>query len=281
MNLIEVTDPDDPRLAIFRLNDRALSNRPDRRNDEAPGAFIAEGDLVVARALDAGCRPLAVLVDVDDVPEVVERVVDAPVFAAGAVLRQRIARMGRVQPVVAVFERLPRPAAASVIAGTSRIVAIEAVDNPSNVGSIVRNAAALGWGGVLLDQTSADPLARRALRVAMGNAFAVPHARTADLARTILKMTADGWTTVALTLAADAAALADVVPGERCAIVVGAERSGLSGDVAGACGVRARIPMTAGVDSLNAASASAIACYSLGPGASTEAARGAGGSPPG
>jgi len=263
MAVIHIDHPDDPRLAVFRQNDRGLSNRPTRRDDDAPGMFIAEGDLVVERALDAGCRPLAALVDVDNVPPVAERVMDAPVFAAGTELRQRVARMGRVQPIVAVFERPPRPSADDVVAATDRVVAIEAVDNPANVGSIVRNAAALGWGGVVLDETSADPFARRALRVAMGTVFALPHARSSDLAGTVGAMSDDGWTTVALTLADDAVDLDDVVPSTRCAIVIGAERSGLSDAVAGACRVRARIPMNPGVDSLNAAAASAIACYRL------------------
>jgi tRNA G18 (ribose-2'-O)-methylase SpoU len=171
--------------------------------------------------------------------------------------------MGRVQPIVALFERPPRPSAADVIAATDRIVAVAGVDNPANVGSIVRNAAALGWGGMVLDQTSADPLARRALRVAMGTAFALPHARTADLAGTLAAMSESGWTTIALTLAVGAVDLDAVEPGERCAIVVGAERSGLSEDVTNACAVRVRIPMNPEVDSLNAAAASAIACYQL------------------
>ena len=78
MAVIPIDHPDDPRLAVFRQNDRGLSNRPARRDDDAPGMFIAEGDLVVERALDAGCRPLAALVDVDNVPAVAGRIIGAP-----------------------------------------------------------------------------------------------------------------------------------------------------------------------------------------------------------
>ena len=128
----------------------------------------------------------------------------------------------------------------------------------------MRNAAALGWGGVVLDETSADPFARRALRVAMGTAFALPHARVGGPRRhdrrDVRRRLDDGG---AHAVADDAVDLDDVDPGDRCAIVLGAERSGLSDDVAGACRVRARIPMNPGVDSLNAAAASAIACYRL------------------
>jgi len=263
--VITITDAADPRLDLFRQNERALSNRISRRNDDAPGHFVAEGDLVVERALDHGCRPVAALVDADDVPAVTQRFVDSTgvVFGAGAPLRRHVARMGRVQPIIAVFERPPRPSVDDVIAGTDRVVIIEAVDNPANVGSIVRNAAALGWGGLVLDHTSADPLSRRALRVAMGTAFSVPHARTADLGGPLRSMSSDGWTTVALTLAADAVDLDEIEPTGRCAIVIGAERAGLSSAVAAACSHRAKIPMNPEVDSLNAAAASAIACYSL------------------
>lgn len=269
--MITITDADDPRLVAFALNDRGLSNRGDRRNDDAPGSFLAEGDLVVERALDAGCRPIAALVDVDDIPKVTAQLASElrrsatgdTIFAAGAAVRRRVARMGRVQPVIAVFERPPRPPTAEVIAGTDRLVVVEAVDNPSNIGSIVRNAAALGWGGIVLDHTSADPLARRSLRVAMGTAFAVPHARTNDLAGTLASIMADGWTTVALTLGSDAVDLDDIERAARCAIVIGAERAGLTPGTKAACSHRARIPMNPGVDSLNVAAASAIACYRL------------------
>ena len=110
MAVIPIDHPDDPRLAVFRQNDRGLSNRPARRDDDAPGMFIAEGDLVVERALDAGCRPLAALVDVDNVPAVAgARHRARPCSQQAPSCVNAIARMGRVQPIVAVFERPPRP----------------------------------------------------------------------------------------------------------------------------------------------------------------------------
>lgn len=268
-----IEDPDDVRLAPFRLNDRGLSHRGERANDDAPGRFLAEGDLVVERALAAGCRPVAALVDAARPPggRILERFTAAPgaggqpaaVFGAGDALRRQVARMGRVQPIIAVFERPTRPTPSAVIESADRLVVLEAVDNPGNVGAIVRNAAALGWAGLLLDRTSADPLARRSLRVAMGTAFAVRHARSDDLVATLRDLTGAGWVTVALTLEADAADLATIEPGPRCAVVIGAERTGLSAPVLAACGLRARIPMHPAVDSLNTAAASAIACYQL------------------
>ena len=137
---------------------------------------------------------------------------------------------------------------------------LEAVDNPANVGAIIRNAAGLGWDGLILDHTSADPLARRSLRVAMGTAFALPHARTTTLIHDIDAL--DGVNLFAMTPDPDAVALDTVDPGERAAVLVGSERSGLSDELL-ALATPVRIPMGAGVDSLNAAAATAIACWEL------------------
>ena len=174
---------DDQRLAQFRLNERGLANRGDKRDDAGAGLFLAEGDLVVGRALDAGCRPVAGLADGRRVPPVAQRIVDAggEVYVGGEHVRRLVTGLGTPQSIVALFHRPPRPSAQDIVARSTRLVIVEGVDNPGNVGSIVRNAAAFGWDGLLLDHTSADPLARRALRVAMGTAFTLPHARTREL----------------------------------------------------------------------------------------------------
>jgi tRNA G18 (ribose-2'-O)-methylase SpoU len=139
------------------------------------------------------------------------------------------------------------------------------VDNPVNVGSIARNMAAMGWDALFLDNNSADPLARRALRVSMGNAFHVPHARVADTAEFVRAAAADGVATIALTPAADAMPMRDVrLHDQRRLVVLGSERDGLSDDVLDACTLRVRIEMQDGIDSLNVAAASAVACYTLG-----------------
>jgi tRNA G18 (ribose-2'-O)-methylase SpoU len=256
-----VDSADDPRLAAFRVGERGLANRPARRDDAGAGLFLAEGDLVVARALEAGCEPVAALADPDRLPEVAHRL-GIEVHLAGESVRAMVTKLGVPQPIVALFRRPPRPSAAALLASAQRVVVVEGVDNPSNVGSIVRNAAALGWDGLLLDHTSADPLARRALRVAMGTAFVLPHARTDDLAGTLRAAT--GLTTIALTPAGaeDLAVLAPRISGPR-AVLVGAERAGLSADLLDLADHRAVIPMTGGVDSLNAAAATAIACWAL------------------
>ncbi len=260
-SFVVVESVDDERLAPFRLNERGLASRGDRRDDAGAGMFLAEGDLVVERALAAGCRPIAALADSERMPAVADDIVNhgADVFVGGEDVRRLATQLGTPQPIIALFARPPRPSAAELLGATSRLVVVEGVDNPVNIGSIVRNAAALGWDGLLLDHTSADPLSRRALRVAMGTAFALPHARTTRL---IVELAAGDLDLYALTPDSTAADIRTVVPAGRRALVIGAERSGLSAEVLEAC-LPVRIPMAAGVDSLNAAAAAAIACYAL------------------
>jgi tRNA G18 (ribose-2'-O)-methylase SpoU len=144
----------------------------------------------VERALDAGCKPVAVLADAGRLPDLVarllagEQVTGGPtdVYAGDETIRRMITGLGVPHRIVALFERPPRPNAVELLARSRRIVILDGVDNPANVGSIIRNAAALSFDALITDHTSADPLARRSLRVAMGTAFTLPHARTADLA---------------------------------------------------------------------------------------------------
>lgn len=274
--LIPVDDPDDPRLAPFRQNERRLANRVQRRDDAGAGLFLAEGDLVVERALDAGCAPVLALVDASAPPDSVERLIGrlvaderVEVFAGGDAIRRQVTGLGLVQPVVALFERPPRPTAPDLAARSQRLVVVEGVDNPSNIGSIVRNAAALGWDGLLLDHTSADPLARRSVRVAMGTVFALPHARCAradGFVEVLRARAAAGVALVALTPTDDAADLDELATrlGDAPrALLIGSERDGLSEALLAIATHRVQIPMAAGVDSLNAAAATAIACHVL------------------
>lgn len=261
-DVIVVDDPEDERFAQFRLNERGLASRADKRNDAGAGLFLAEGDLVVGRALDAGCVPVAALVDSTRVPDVASRLgaTGAPVYAGGGDVRRVVSGLGIPQPIIALFHRPARPDVAELAARCRRIVVLEAVDNPANVGAIIRNAAGLGWDGLILDHTSADPLARRSLRVAMGTAFALPHARTTTLVDDVRELA--GVRLFAMTPSPDARQLDTVDPGDRAAILIGSERSGLSDELL-ALATPVRIPMLAGVDSLNAAAATAIACWEL------------------
>jgi tRNA G18 (ribose-2'-O)-methylase SpoU len=263
--LIAVDDPDDPRLRVFRLNERGLASRPQRRDAAGAGLFLAEGDLVVQRSLAAGCVPLAALVDAARPPAVTATLPEGTaVYAGGERVRTMVTGLGVAHGIVAVFHRPARPAAAELAAQCDRLVICEAVDNPANMGSIIRNAAALGWQGLVIDTSSTDPLARRSLRASMGHAAAFPFAREHDLPALLRLLDGLGYTIVALTPGADAVELAAVTVGRRMAIVIGSERAGLRPETMAAATVRAAIPMAAGIDSLNAAAATAIACYVLG-----------------
>jgi tRNA G18 (ribose-2'-O)-methylase SpoU len=261
---VRVESGDDPRLAAFRLNERGLANRGDKRDDAGAGLFLAEGDLVVERALDAGCVAHLALADEARLPQVAERLVASgcDVFLGGDDVRRMVTGLGMPHPIVALFRRPPRAGPAELLARCRRVVVVEGVDNPVNVGSIVRNAAAFGWDGLLLDHTSADPLARRALRVAMGTAFALPHARTTRLVDEL--RAAGGLTLLALTPDPAAMSIGDVrlLAHERRAVIIGSERAGLSEQLL-RLATPVTIPIEPAVDSLNAAAAAAIACYAL------------------
>lgn len=262
--MLVIDDPDDPRLAAFRLNERGLANRAQRRDDGGDGLFMAEGDLVVERALAAGCVPAMALIDAARPPAVAEVLAGlCPVYAGGDRLRAAVTKLGMPYTVVALFERPARATADDLAATTTRLVIAEAIDNPVNIGSIVRNAAGLGWDGLIMDATSADPLARRALRVGMGHSLRLPHARTRDVPGLVQRLVADGVVVCALTPAADSVALDEVPLAPRMALLIGSERAGLTPEAMQAASHRVAIPMHAGVDSLNAAAATAVACWQL------------------
>ena len=259
---VPVEDAHDQRLAQFRRNERELANRGDKRDDAGSGLFLAEGDLVVARALDAGCRPFAGLADGERIPLVAQRLIDAgvDVYVGGEDVRRLVTGLGTPQPIVALFHRPARASARDLLERCDQLVIVEGVDNPANVGAIVRSAAAFGWDGMLLDHTSADPLARRALRVAMGTAFTLPHARTRHLVDDLRE--SHGFTLYALTPDPAALDIRTVTPNPRRAVMIGSERAGLSAEIL-AIAIPLRIPMASGVNSLNAGAAAAVACYAL------------------
>jgi tRNA G18 (ribose-2'-O)-methylase SpoU len=263
-DLIVIDDADDPRLACFRRNERGLTSRRQRRSDEGDGLFMAEGDLVVERALDAGCTAVVALVDAAKPPSITARLPgDVPIYAGGDRVRAMVTQLGMPQGIVALFARPPRATPEQVRRAATRVIAVEAVDNPINIGSIIRNAVALGWDAMLFDSTSADPLSRRSLRVSMGHAIGFPAARCVDLADELRMLAADGFSVCALTPSVESEDIGAVSVTEKMAIVVGAERAGLSLEALAASAHRVRIPMAAGIDSLNAAAATAVACYAL------------------
>ena len=200
--MIPVDVPADPRIADFvGLRDRDLARRPHGQ----PGVFIAEGDIVVARALRAGYRLRALLVDAtrtDPLPPEVPA--DVPVYGAAPPVLVRITGLGVHRGLLGSFDRRPPRTAAEVLDGASRVVVLERVSNPTNLGVILRSAAGLGLDAVLLDPTCSDPLYRRTSRVAMGEGYAFPWAWVPRLPDGLAVLRERGFRLVALTPAADA-----------------------------------------------------------------------------
>lgn len=266
--LVTIDDALDPRLNVFRWRERQLTTIAQRKAAVAEGLFIAEGDLVVQRALDAHCTPEFVLCD----PKCGARFASAVDAAGGTTLvasadiRREVTGLGVPLDAIGVFKRPPLPSYNDLIATATRLIVLDCVDNPSNVGSIARTAAALGWDGLLLDSTSADPLARRALRVSMGTTFNLQFARFGDTTEALSTLHHHGFSTIGLTPHHQSREVTDLrslhISGKR-AVVLGSERQGLSDASIELCSHLAMINMAEGVDSLNVASASAIACFAL------------------
>jgi tRNA G18 (ribose-2'-O)-methylase SpoU len=255
-------DRDDRRLRDFvHLRDVQLRTS----KEEAEGLFLCEGEATIRRALTAGYAPRAVLCTerwlaaFDDLPNDVRAlVVDDELLTETVGFRVH-------RGALASFARRPLPKVSGVVAGARRVAVLEDVGDHTNVGSIFRSVAAMGADAVVLTPRCADPLYRRAVRTSMGAVFAVPWARI-DWRSGPRVLRDAGFTLVALTPAADAIPLTDVdVPAlDRAAILLGAEGPGLSERWTAAADVRVRIPMRAGVDSLNVAAAAAVALYALG-----------------
>lgn len=277
--LIVIDSPDDDRLAQFRLREREMRPRhlPDRvirgRRPEdleriRHGMFVAEGDLVVERSLDAGCTMVVALVDADAPTTLIERISsDVPIFAAAREARRILTGLGVALDIMAIFERPELASFEDCTATAKRAIVVEDVDNPTNIGAIVRSATAFGVDALILDRNSSDPLARRALRVSMGTALKLPTCRVDDVIETLGELRESGFVICALTPSETAVDIRSVETsirsGDKVAILMGSERTGLSTEALSLATHHIRIPMADGVDSLNVASAAAVATYAL------------------
>jgi tRNA G18 (ribose-2'-O)-methylase SpoU len=260
-DLIPVDDPDDSRLADYRdLRDVTL-----RKSLEAEhGLFLAEGEKVVRRAVEGGFAPRSFLMAprwLDGLADVLDRS-DAPCYVVSEALAEAVTGFHVHRGALASLHRRPLPSVEEVLAGARSVLVLEDVVDHTNVGAIFRSGAALGFEAVLLSPRCADPLYRRAIKVAMGTVFAVPWTRLPDWYDALPALSRAGFTTVALTLADDATPVEEAVAGvDRLALVLGSEGPGISPHWQAVADRRAVIPMREGVDSLNVAAASAVACY--------------------
>jgi tRNA G18 (ribose-2'-O)-methylase SpoU len=274
--VVAVSDAGDPRLSEFtRLTDVAAR----QAREPAEGLFIAEGEPVVRRALQAGFRARALLVAdryAGRAQELLETATarresdderDQPaavVYAGTAELLWAVTGFHVHRGILGSFDRRPVPGPARLLAGARRVLAVEDSNSPTNLGAIFRCAAGLGMDALLLSPACADPLYRRCLRVSMGAVFSLPYARCTDWPADLL---APGFRILALTPAASARRISELTPtrDQRLIVVVGAEWPGLTPGALAVADELVRIPMSAGTDSLNVAAATAIACYAFGP----------------
>jgi tRNA G18 (ribose-2'-O)-methylase SpoU len=261
---VPVSEADDPRLADYvRLTDVHL-----RKNLEAAhGLFMAEGEKVIRRALRAGYPARSMLVTSDRLAGLGE-LADAwpgPVYLVSSAVAQRLTGYRVHRGVLASMARLPLPAVNDVLAGARRIVVLEDIVDHTNVGAIFRCVAGLGFDAVVLSPRCADPLYRRSVRVSMGAVLTVPYARMQDWRSGLGGLRAAGFRLLALVLAADAVPISEVPADGRMALLLGTEGDGLSARWRDDADLSVRIPMRGGADSLNVASAAAIACYLLAP----------------
>ena len=262
-NVIDVTDPADARLADFRdLN--SVDRRPDLPTGK--GLVIAEGVLVVQRMLMSRFTPRALLGTDRRLTELAADLdgIAAPYYRVQADVMAEVVGFHLNRGVLASASRATELTVSQVLDSARTVAVLEGVNDHENLGSVFRNAAGLDVDAIIFGIGCADPLYRRAVRVSMGHALLVPYAWAADWPGDLELLRVNGFRLLAMTPDAAARALADAmteVADAKVAIVVGAEGPGLTQHVMRASDMRVRIPMTRGTDSLNVATAAALAFY--------------------
>ncbi|QZT62085.1 TrmH family RNA methyltransferase [Mycolicibacterium austroafricanum] len=263
VEVVDVTDPADPRLDDFRdLN--SVDRRPDLPSGK--GLVIAEGVLVVQRMLASRFVPRALLGTDRRLTELGTDLagLDAPFYRASAEVMADVVGFHLNRGVLASASRAPELAVPHVLDGARTVAVLEGVNDHENLGSVFRNAAGLGVDAVIFGSGCADPLYRRAVRVSMGHALLVPFARAVNWPGDLELLRDKGFRLLAMTPDPTVQTLAEAMSGlaeQRVAILVGAEGPGLKEHTMRASDVRVRIPMSRGTDSLNVATAAALAFY--------------------
>ena len=264
-NIIEIKDFNAPELDVYaRLTEVQLLNR------ELPekGLFIAESPKVIERALDAGYEPVSCLMEKKHIEgegkHILERIKGVPVFCAEFDVLTQLTGFKLTRGMLCAMRRKKLPTVSEICENKSRVVILDKVMNPTNVGAIIRSAAALGMDAVLLTPGCSDPLYRRAARVSMGTVFQIEWTFLTD--DTLDEIKSLGFKTVAMALKDDSISIDDprLTAENKLAVIMGTEGDGLSDETISDCDFTVKIPMYHGVDSLNVAAASAVAFYQLG-----------------
>lgn len=232
-----------------------------------PGLFIAESPNVIERALNAGYEPVSMLVCEKELKDatlaIADRLVNVPVYVAKEDEFAKITGVTFTRGALAAMRRKPVVDASVILNNSKRVAVLEDVVNPTNLGAIVRSAAALGMDAVLFSKGCTDPLYRRAIRVSMGTIFQIPWTFFDGNVSTLKD---NGYVTVAMALKKDSVSIDDpkLKQADKLAIILGSEGPGLKDETIDSCDYTVMIPMSHGVDSLNVAAASAVAFYEMG-----------------
>ncbi len=265
-DVYQLDDPDDHRLAPYRaLNDVELRRLTEPRD----GVFIVEGPVAVDRLMTSSYHALSVLVTPKKLDRLSPSVTQSPtpVLVVALDLMATIVGFDLHRGVLAAGRRPPSRSPSEVLNHAHTAAFLEGINDLENLGTIARSARALGVDALVLDPTCADPLYRRCIRVSMGEILHLPIARSTDWAVTLAEAAASGWQVLALTPSPDAIDIRDVrrQPGNRLALLLGAEGPGLTPLSLAAAHERVRIPLAEGADSINVGHAAAIAFHRLAP----------------
>ena len=269
--IVPVDDPGDPRVSDYvGLTDPDLRRRRERSGADGNGSadagfFIAEGLVVIRQLLRSGYRVRSLLLTRPRLAALGTEVehLGAPVYVGTQEVVNAVTGFHLHRGAVAAADRRPLPSVEGLVSTTGLVVMTEGLNDHENLGALFRNAAAFGAGAVLMDPTSADPLYRRSIRVSVGQVLHVPFAVADPWPGSIRRLQELGFEVLALTPAHGADSLSHVERRPRQAVLVGAEGPGLSAGAMAAADRRVRIPLAPGVDSLNVATAAAIALHHL------------------
>ena len=271
-HIIEITSLADGALDVYA---RLTENQLRSRLEPEKGVFIAESPKVIARALDAGCVPLSLLMERRKIDgparDVLARVApETPVYTADRDTLAALTGYTLTRGVLAAFRRPALPPVEALCQNARRVAVLENIVDSTNIGAIFRSAAALHIDAVLVTPSCCDPLCRRAVRVSMGTVFQVPWTQIGSVPADwpgagLARLTALGFKTAALALTDRSVPIDDpaLMAEEKLALILGTEGDGLAAETIAACDYTARIPMSHGVDSLNVAAASAVAFWQL------------------
>ncbi len=272
-NIIEITDFTAPELDVYaRLTEAQLFHCFEPKS----GLFIAESPNVILRALKGGCEPVSLLLERKHIEgqarDVIARCQDIPVYTADLPVLTQLTGFPLTRGVLCAMRRPQRPTVDDICRHARRIVILENIMNPTNVGAIFRSAAALGMDALLLTPGCSDPLYRRSARVSMGTVFQIPWTYLGEKMEDwpengMAQLKELGFKTAAMALRDDSVSIDDprLLGEEKLAIVLGSEGDGLCETTIADCDYTVRIPMSHDVDSLNVAAASAVAFWELHP----------------